>query len=267
MPKPLWFIAGFMAALLLGAVLVLGPLEDASAGENASSAPTLWPTSEPSLAPTAQLAETPMPATLLWGREGEKPGQCDQLLIDAANQVHYSPCAEGSRLAYLIADEMRDYAAYVQRYASFYYAVQEPSGFSAATIHLSFPGRGSIQPDDARQAEIARWASAVYERLRGQELRSDLVARARLHLAQQLNVAADALTTLSVEQVTWPDACVGLRVEGAFCAQVLTPGYRIVIESQGRAYEYRTDLRETVRLVDDANRHMVLPPLPTPSSG
>jgi hypothetical protein len=39
----------------------------------------------------------------------------------------------------------------------------------------------------------------------------------------------------------WPDACLGLEIEEQLCAQVITPGYRVSLEYQGRDYVYRTD--------------------------
>jgi hypothetical protein len=75
----------------------------------------------------------------------------------------------------------------------------------------------------------------------------DTCQKARQQLAEQGGVSVDAVRVISVEQVTWPDACLGVKVEGMVCAQVLTPGYRIILEVGGVKHEYHTSLRGTIR--------------------
>jgi hypothetical protein len=41
--------------------------------------------------------------------------------------------------------------------------------------------------------------------------------------------------------VDWPDACLGVTRPEVMCAQVITPGFRIVLAAQGREYEYHTN--------------------------
>ena len=57
-------------------------------------------------------------------------------------------------------------------------------------------------------------------------------------LAGQLGIAAEAITVRSVEAVEWPDASLGCPKPGMMYAQVITPGYRIVLEANGQSYEY-----------------------------
>jgi hypothetical protein len=59
-------------------------------------------------------------------------------------------------------------------------------------------------------------------------------------LAQLLGIAPSAITVVSVEEVTWPDASLGCPKPGMMYAQVLTPGSRIVLEVDGKTYEYHT---------------------------
>jgi hypothetical protein len=60
-------------------------------------------------------------------------------------------------------------------------------------------------------------------------------------LAAQLGVEVDAVVLVSSEATQWPDACLGITREGVVCAQVITPGFRIVLESGGDEYEYHTN--------------------------
>jgi hypothetical protein len=39
----------------------------------------------------------------------------------------------------------------------------------------------------------------------------------------------------------WPNACLGLEEEGEMCAQVLTPGWRVILSAAGEQYTFRTD--------------------------
>jgi hypothetical protein len=72
-------------------------------------------------------------------------------------------------------------------------------------------------------------------------------AAAQGALAAELGIATDQIAIVSAEQVEWPDACLGAAAEGDMCAQVITPGYRIVLEANGKQYEAHTD--ETGRVV------------------
>jgi hypothetical protein len=60
-------------------------------------------------------------------------------------------------------------------------------------------------------------------------------------LAQQLQISADQIEIVSVENVDWPDACLGVYTADMMCAQVITPGYRVVLAADGQQYEYHTN--------------------------
>lgn len=58
-------------------------------------------------------------------------------------------------------------------------------------------------------------------------------------LAGRLGIAKSAVKVLLVEAVEWPDASLGCPQPGMMYGQVITPGYRIVLEAAGRSYDYR----------------------------
>jgi hypothetical protein len=64
-------------------------------------------------------------------------------------------------------------------------------------------------------------------------------------LASQLGIATEdiprELTVESVEAVEWPDACLGVTLEGEMCAQVITPGYIVTLTAKGETYVFHTD--------------------------
>jgi len=64
---------------------------------------------------------------------------------------------------------------------------------------------------------------------------------ARRDLASALGIDVDAIVVVSAEAVAWPDACLGAAEPGTVCAQVITPGFKIVLKSGGEQYEYHTD--------------------------
>ena len=65
-------------------------------------------------------------------------------------------------------------------------------------------------------------------------------------LAARLSVAPDAITVKAVERIEWPDASLGCPQPGIMYAQVITPGYRIVLEVDGKSYEYHADTQRHV---------------------
>jgi hypothetical protein len=60
-------------------------------------------------------------------------------------------------------------------------------------------------------------------------------------LAMNLGVREVDVQAVSSSSTEWPDGCLGVALEGVMCAQVVTPGYLIVLEAAGRQYEYHTD--------------------------
>ena len=75
-------------------------------------------------------------------------------------------------------------------------------------------------------------------------------AAAQVALATELGVPVGQITIVSVERVEWPDACLGAATEGEMCAQAITPGYRVVLEANGKQYEVHTDKSgQVVRVV------------------
>lgn len=65
-------------------------------------------------------------------------------------------------------------------------------------------------------------------------------------LAQRLGVAKSAITLVKIEAVEWPDASLGCPRPGMMYAQVITPGYLVVLRASGRNYEYHTSMTRAV---------------------
>jgi hypothetical protein len=65
--------------------------------------------------------------------------------------------------------------------------------------------------------------------------------KARQFLAQQIQVPLEQVSLVSYSQVEWADACLGLSQEGVMCAEVLTPGFQVLLRHQGQDYVVHTD--------------------------
>jgi len=60
-------------------------------------------------------------------------------------------------------------------------------------------------------------------------------------LSQNLGLTAGKIKLVSTEAVDWPDGCLGVMEADIACAQVITPGFRIILDANGREVEYRTN--------------------------
>ncbi|MEW5958909.1 MAG: hypothetical protein AB1801_14345 [Chloroflexota bacterium] len=74
------------------------------------------------------------------------------------------------------------------------------------------------------------------------------LAAAIAHLAEKAGVPAEEIKLISMEAVEWSDASLGCPQPGYMYAQVITPGYLIILEAQGEEYEYHTDQKTNVVL-------------------
>lgn len=61
--------------------------------------------------------------------------------------------------------------------------------------------------------------------------------------ATALDVAASRLEVKEIEAVTWPDTSLGCPQPGYLYAQVLTPGYKVVLTTDERVVEVHLDAR------------------------
>ena len=64
---------------------------------------------------------------------------------------------------------------------------------------------------------------------------------AKQELAQRTGIDPSRIVVRRVEAVEWRDSSLGCPTPGKAYAQVITPGYRIVLEAQGQSYELHSD--------------------------
>lgn len=70
----------------------------------------------------------------------------------------------------------------------------------------------------------------------------NLIDIARTDLAQRLSVLESEITLVEATSVVWPDSSLGCPEKGMAYAQVLTPGYLILLEHEASRYEYHSSL-------------------------
>jgi hypothetical protein len=67
------------------------------------------------------------------------------------------------------------------------------------------------------------------------------VQNAQNDLAKRLNIDAADVKQKSVEDSDFPDMALGAAEDGEMSGQMITRGWRIKLEAQGKTYEYRAD--------------------------
>ena len=68
---------------------------------------------------------------------------------------------------------------------------------------------------------------------------------ARALLSSELGIDPAESSLVAVESLNWPDASLGCPQEGALYAQVIVPGYRLLLEHNGSRFEFHTNLDGT----------------------
>ena len=71
--------------------------------------------------------------------------------------------------------------------------------------------------------------------------RDGAVENARKDLAKRLKIDADDVKEHSVEDSDFPDMSLGAAEDGEMSGQMITRGWRIRLEADGKTYEYRAD--------------------------
>jgi hypothetical protein len=73
------------------------------------------------------------------------------------------------------------------------------------------------------------------------------VENARKDLAQRLKIDAGNIKESSVEDADFPDLALGAPEDDEMSGMMITRGWRIKLEAEGKTYEYRAD-KNQVRL-------------------
>jgi hypothetical protein len=122
-------------------------------------------------------------------------------------------------------------------------AAPAPSTGAAAPTVSSDPVRvtASPSPSPAAQPGPSPPAAGGLSGANVPAEASAVVARAVADAAERSGVPAGDVRIVRVEPRQWPDSGLGCPRAGMGYAQVITPGYLVVLEADGRSLEYHTD--------------------------
>ena len=87
--------------------------------------------------------------------------------------------------------------------------------------------------------------------------KDEATAQAKRDLAKRLNVDEHSISASSVVDKDFPDMSLGASLDGEMSAQMISSGWQINLEAEGKPYEYRAD-KYQLRLVDFKGRNHVV---------
>lgn len=143
----------------------------------------------------------------------------------------------------------------------------EPAEFTDSCLGLGGPAESCLQAITPGWVVVLSVDGQEYELHTdetGQQVRlvvetpandgSDTIAAAvQEFLSAELGVALGDVQVISVEQTEFSDSCLGLGGPAEICAQVMTPGWLVMVDVAGQPYEVHTDaMGEQVRVAEDA---------------
>lgn len=73
-----------------------------------------------------------------------------------------------------------------------------------------------------------------------QDESSQILVITRANLANQLGINVNQISVSNITRRDWPDDCLGAAQPGEACAQIVTPGYEILLNAEGDTYEFRS---------------------------
>lgn len=71
--------------------------------------------------------------------------------------------------------------------------------------------------------------------------KSKAILAAMQALNQATRIPLREIHVTSVEATQWPDSCLGLARSGEMCAEVITPGWKIILDTADNIYIFHTD--------------------------
>ena len=72
---------------------------------------------------------------------------------------------------------------------------------------------------------------------------SPVVDIAKKDLSDRLKIPVADIALVKEEPVDWPDTSLGYPEEGMMYTQVITPGFKIILKSGDKLYEYHSDYK------------------------
>jgi len=74
----------------------------------------------------------------------------------------------------------------------------------------------------------------------------DVALNVQNQISETLGVAIENIQIEQVEQMDWPNSCLGLPEADEACVEAITPGWLLTFNINGQQYQYRVDKTGTV---------------------
>ena len=83
------------------------------------------------------------------------------------------------------------------------------------------------------------------------------IQRAKTDLAKRLSISENDIETNSVSEKDFPDMSLGAPVDGEMSAQMISSGWQINLNANGKDYEYRADKYQLRLCGHNGTNHIV----------
>jgi hypothetical protein len=78
---------------------------------------------------------------------------------------------------------------------------------------------------------------------------SDITLSVRQSIAKDEKVGITEVVVVSLNKKNWPDSCLGISQPDTMCAQVITPGYEVVVKVKRETRTYHTNIGGSIVLL------------------
>jgi hypothetical protein len=103
--------------------------------------------------------------------------------------------------------------------------------------------RAAMQSDGNKMPPMRAPGEEAMPAQGSDEVSQRLLALFRDDLASRAQVKPDAITVVSMTEQQWSDGAMGCPQRGQMYAQMIVPGYRVVLQVSGERYTYHSDRR------------------------
>jgi hypothetical protein len=192
-------------------------------------------------------AGAPAPAgpAIVWSREGGIAGFCQQAQIKHDGLVMLTDCKVTKVVIDVLnAERQAQLTRWLEQFAPFEYDYSDPASADALTVRLTFNGLGENTASEQDIQEMNAFISSLFVTPAELFAYPEPVTLARADLAARLQIAEGDIRVQTAESVDWPNACIGVEKPDTMCAEVITPGYRVIFEVNGTLYTYHTDAKQ-----------------------
>jgi hypothetical protein len=187
-----------------------------------------------------------------WHREGGIGGLCDDVTVYLTGLTYISKCTGLNHQLYLNSSQLEQVYGWVDSFKSIDYSHTDPDISDPMTIRLALTGNGSSGATQTDIQSISNFASSLMASTPVSGGGYPPAALASQNALRAVLSAPSEVLIKRIEPVSWTDSCLGVPRNNEFCAQVITPGFRVFLVANGLLYEFHTDIDgEAIRLAGE----------------